>query len=199
MTVVYSLVPYKTPWCLLSFYYGLILLAGLAVQGVLKRCARAATRVAVWVLLLAGASHLGRQASLAAGAYCADPRNPYVYVQTSRDFLKLVERVKDLAGVHDDGYSMLIVVVADRYATWPLPWYLRAFRRVGYWNETDELPDVSGAPVLIGTPELIERLPPEVLRDYQREYYGLRPGVLQVLCVRRPLWEAFLETRRMRK
>ena len=27
MTVIYSLIPYKTPWCLLSFYHGIILLA----------------------------------------------------------------------------------------------------------------------------------------------------------------------------
>jgi uncharacterized protein (TIGR03663 family) len=36
MLFVYSAIPYKTPWCLLSFYYGLILLAAVGVVAILR-------------------------------------------------------------------------------------------------------------------------------------------------------------------
>ena len=39
MLVVYSAIPYKTPWCLLGFLHGMILLAGVGAV-VLVRSAR---------------------------------------------------------------------------------------------------------------------------------------------------------------
>lgn len=67
MTTVYSTIPYKTPWCLLSFLHGLILMAG--VGGVvLWRClSRMRDLPPVWwraplaVVLVAGLWNLGTQ------------------------------------------------------------------------------------------------------------------------------------------
>lgn len=40
MTAVYSAIPYKTPWCLLGFLHGMILLAGAGAAVLLKVCAK---------------------------------------------------------------------------------------------------------------------------------------------------------------
>src|SRR5512143_2528973 len=55
MVAVYSSIPYKTPWCVLGFLHGMILLAGAGAVFLFRRFrGRAAT--AVVVLLLAGAA-----------------------------------------------------------------------------------------------------------------------------------------------
>ena len=61
MTVIYSLIPYKTPWCMLGFLHGLILLAGIGVVAILRVTPTLPVKIIVGVLLAAGAGHLGWQ------------------------------------------------------------------------------------------------------------------------------------------
>jgi uncharacterized protein (TIGR03663 family) len=61
-TAVYSLVPYKTPWNILPFYIGFILLAGVGAASLLDSCGKNLCRALVPVLLAAGFLHLGVEA-----------------------------------------------------------------------------------------------------------------------------------------
>jgi hypothetical protein len=88
---------------------------------------------------------------------------------------------------------MLIKVMGPDY--WPLPWYLRRFTRVGYWHEVTEEPD---APVIIATADLQPVIDGRLQRAYLSAYYGLRPDVVLVLYIKRPLWEAYLRTQATR-
>ena len=194
-TAAYSLIPYKTPWNILPFYLGFILLAGTGATALLHAFRSRAIRAAVFLLLAAGFLHLGAQARRAGWNYAADPRNPYVYSQTSPGFLKLVRRVEDMSAVHPDREKMLIEVVAGPYETWPLPWYLRRFGRVGYWTRADEAPPPGDASVLITDTEQAGRLESILNTYYQSEYYELRPGVFLVLHVRNDLWDEYLKSR----
>ena len=194
-TAAYSLIPYKTPWNILPFYLGFILLAGTGATALLHTFRSRVIRAAVFLLLAAGFLHLGAQASRAGWNYAADPRNPYVYSQTSPGFLKLVRRVEDMAAVHPDREKMLIEVVAGPYETWPLPWYLRRFGRVGYWTRADAAPPPGDASVLITDTEQASRLESILNTYYQSEYYELRPGVFLVLHVRNDLWDEYLKSR----
>ena len=75
--------------------------------------------------------------------------------QTQSDLLKLVKEVEDVAAVSPQGRCMVIkVIMPGNY--WPLPWYLRSFKNVGYYNDVNEirLP----APVVIASAGLQERL-----------------------------------------
>ena len=191
----FSIVRYKTPWNLLPFYAGLVLLAGCGAAAVLKRLRSGLTRALFFILLLAGCCHLGIENWRASLAYAADPRNPYVYAQTVPDFLRLVKRVHDLAAVDADGKEMLIKVVAGPYEQWPLPWYLRDFRRVGYWADPRAAGGFAGVPVVIASQENAEKLEPVLGDRFQAESYGLRPDVLLMLYVDRGLWERFLNRR----
>lgn len=193
-TAVYSLISYKTPWNLLPFHLGWLCLAGWGAARL--GGSRRLRALAVFLVLTAGLWHLGRQSGLAVGRYAADPRNPYVYAHTSTDFLRLVERINDLSQVHPDGRRMLIRVIAEPDRTWPLPWYLRGFERVGYWTDSASAGDVTGTPVIVSSAPQAERLAPRLGADYFTEFYGLRPEVLIAVHIRRDLWEAFMRGRR---
>jgi predicted membrane-bound mannosyltransferase len=196
MTVVYSVIPYKTPWCMLSFLQGMIVLAGVGAAALIGMVRPLWGRIAVGLLLALGACHLGGQAYRGAVRFGADPGNPYVYSQTSTDYLKLVDRIEDIAKVSPDGYDTLIEVIAHPHSTWPLPWDLRRFRRVGYWTSVADVPDVPDVPIIVASPETADALAERVGDGYLAEFYGLRPDVLLNLYIRRDLWEAFLATRR---
>lgn len=196
ITAVYSAIPYKTPWCMLSFLHAMMLLAGVGASSLFQFVKPRAAKVALALVLTGCTAHLARQAVLANSRFCADPRNPYVYAHTSIDLLKLVDRMDELAAVHPRGHGMFVQVIAHPHQTWPLPWYLRRFRAVGYWTDPADVPDAGSVPVIITSPAHTEALAGRTQDRYQLEYFGLRPEVLLAVYIRRDLWEKFLDTRR---
>jgi len=194
-TAAYSLIPYKTPWNALPFYVGFIMLSGYGAAALLKAFRSRSLRALFFLLVAAGFLHIGAQAWRASFVYPADPRNPYVYAQTSPDFLKLVRRVEELAALYPDHEKMLIKVIAGPYETWPLPWYLRRFDRVGYWTDASAAGPPEDAAIVITDTEQAVRLESGLNASFQSEYYELRPNVFLVLHVRNELWEEYLKTR----
>ena len=193
--LVFSWLTYKTPWNLVPFHAGLAILAGVGVSA-LWRAARPAWARAILVAALAAAAwHLGVQNVRANLRYPADTRNPYVYAHTSPDFLRLVERIAQLARVHEDGKGMLVKVVAGPYEQWPLPWYLRGMTRVGYWARASEAEPLTGALVIVASQEHAPEVEASLGDRYVSEFYGLRPDVLLTIYVDRGLWERFLSGR----
>jgi uncharacterized protein (TIGR03663 family) len=185
LMAIYALIPYKTPWCMLGFLNGMTLLAGIGVDGLLRRTPSHGLRAVVLALVAVGTLHLGQQALRTTSArYDADTRNPYVYGHTSGDAERLGQRVEALAALHKDGDRMTVKVMAPEY--WPLPWYLRTLDRVGYW---DALPADPEAPVMIVAPDFA----PKLTGRYHEEYYGLRPEVLVMLYVDEALWGAYMD------
>ncbi|MEI6655691.1 MAG: flippase activity-associated protein Agl23 [Verrucomicrobiota bacterium] len=187
MIVVYAMIPYKTPWNMLGFLHGLILMAGIGTACVYHGIPWRSGRV-VWVLLIMlGSGQLAAQASRAIGRFCADPRNPYVYAHSVPDVVRLARRINELAALHADGPAMRVHCITPDY--WPLPYYLRKLRRVGYWNGPPANPD---APVIVANAGLQDHLEPLLQDRYHTEFYGLRPGVLLVLNIQQDLWERYL-------
>ena len=110
---VYSAIPYKTPWNLLPFTVGLVPAGGdrRRVACFPPRGGKAVDS-GVALVLAAEGFHLGLQSYRANFVYPADTRNPYVYAQTSPDYLRLVRRIEDVAALAPDGPNMLVKVVA---------------------------------------------------------------------------------------
>ena len=185
LAAAYSLISYKTPWCLLSFWHGMILLAGVGAAAMLRSVRQRYLRLALGLVLLAGAGHLVWQARLANGAYAADPRNPYVYAQTSPDLLNLVRQVEALSQVHPQGRQMLVKVMAEDGDYWPLPWYLRNLKQIDWWDQ------VPLAPVMIVSASLHAGLD-EKKTHVMVGYFQLRPQVFLELYVDLKLWQAWL-------
>ncbi len=189
LAAVYSILPYKTPWNLVVFLAGFTILAGHGAAELIRAVRPVAGRLVLVLLILAGAAQLESQNLRAQFVDPADPGNPYVYAQTSPDFLRLVNRVRAVSAFHRDGRDMLVKVVAEPNEQWPLPWSLRDFRRVGYWTSLAASGGIEGVPVVIASlhsAEVIERTAGDA---FQAEYYGLRPGTLLAVFINRELWE----------
>jgi uncharacterized protein (TIGR03663 family) len=221
--IVFSAVSYKTPWNLLPFYAGAVLLAGIGAQAIaahpwgqtrwgqiprrpMTQKAWALTPSAgkrwalppwlVGAVLVAACAHLGWQSWRAIDRYAADPRNPYAYAHTSPDVLRLVQRVTDLAAIDADHDRMLVRVVAGPYEQWPLPWYLRRMERVGYWPRAADAGPFEGTPVIVASQENVGALEAALGDKYISEMYGLRPEVFLTVFIERGLWERFLAAHR---
>jgi hypothetical protein len=188
---IYSSIAYKTPWCLLSFWHGAILLAGAGAVAMWQFAARRWMKAVVAVLFLAGVGHLAFQAWQASVTFCEDQRNPYVYAQTSENILELVGEVEALARAHPLGRHLTVNVIAPGSDYWPLPWYLRSFDQVGWWGE---VPDGPLAPVMIVSTKSAAKF--EENQSYQAAgVFELRPGVFLALYVQPDLWRAYLDAK----
>jgi uncharacterized protein (TIGR03663 family) len=182
MVVVYSAIPYKTPWCMLGFLHGMILLAGAGAVFLVRAFRNRVARGVLIALLSAAAAQLGGQASAASFRFAADPRNPYVYAHTATDVFTIAGRLRDLARAYP-GRGAMPVQVISRTNLWPLPWYLRGFSRVSWWNGVPSQTEI--APVVLLTPDMEPAL--------VRKLYELRPPGQRELYV--PLFERPLELR----
>jgi uncharacterized protein (TIGR03663 family) len=202
LAAAYSAIPYKAPWNLLGFLHGIILLAGIGMAWLLQRARRPAYRAALLVLLALGAAHLGWQARAASFQYAADPRNPWVYAQTGTDVFAITARIEALAAAHPAGRALPIQIVT-RENLWPLPWYLRRFSGVRWWDGVSTT--APAAPVILATPDmepaLLHRLydlPPPGQRDMYvpmfDRYVELRPRVEVRGYVAKTLWDNLRET-----
>ncbi len=182
MTVVYSVVPYKTPWCLLGFLHGMILLAAVGAVGIIKAVPTVLPRLIIALLLLAASVHLCFQAYLANYKYYADSRNPYVYAHPTTDVFTITKRVEELAKVHPDGLSMPVQVICPGGDYWPLPWYFRRFDKVWWWSDIDK--NIMPAPVIIASASMEPKL---------TEYFYLPPPGQKNLYI--PLFDTYIELR----
>jgi len=195
MTAGYAIIPYKTPWCMLSFLHALILLAGIGAVVLITKLPCLPTKAAAALLVVAGTAHLAWQAHQANYRFCADPCNPYVYAHTGTDIFNLAERIEDIAEVHPDRRNMLVKVIAAPSDYWPLPWYLRKLRHVGYWEEP---PEDADAPAIITSTAMEPKVNAKLKDSYLTEFYGLRPDVLLLAYIRADLWDAFMKQRAAR-
>ena len=197
MTVLYSAIPYKTPWCMLGFLHGMILLAGLGAAAIINLAGNPLLRKIICLLLFAASAHLTWQAWSANYKFSADSRNPYVYAHPTIDVFTITQRLEQIAAVHPDGPNMHIQVICTDGDYWPLPWYLRGFPV--RWR-TEVLDDVSVASVIIASSYLEQQiikklyeLPPPGQKNlyvplFEKEIW-LRPENELIGFIPKDLWD----------
>lgn len=191
LTGIYTVIGYKTPWCALNFWLGIILLAGVGAGVLIESLRHTITRVMMIAMLGVGALYLGVQAWLLTREFPTDLRNPYVYAQTSPHARELVARVTAIGRVAPEGFST-VLKVASPESYWPLPWSLREFKNVGWY---DELPADPYAPIVLCSAKLDAKLDDKSEKRWiMTGYYELRPNVFLELYVERGLWEKFVAT-----
>ena len=151
-------------------------------------------RASVAILLLAGGPLAAWQSYVAAFKLSADQRNPFVYSHPLRDVLELQNWLERLAQYAPDGRAMRINAIVEN--PWPLPWYLRTFPQVGWW---ERLPDGRvdlDAPVLMVDENLEEALTKRLTQTYQISLYGLRPNETVAVYVRQDIYDRFRDAAR---
>jgi hypothetical protein len=119
-----------------------------------------------------------------------------VYSHTSSDFLNLVNRINDLSPHHPDLKQILIKVITPPEEAWPLPWYLRSYGRVGYWQEVEEAGTLADVPIIISSSDKTTQLQSYLEESHLLEYYELRPGILLALHIEQSLWEDFFQRKK---
>jgi uncharacterized protein (TIGR03663 family) len=217
LTVIYSVIPYKTPWCLISFLNGMILLAGFGVVALLDWAhnlpARSAVRIVddspalrrqttwrrslparviVSVLFIAGCVQLEIQSHRASYEAFTDPRNPYVYSQPVPDVENLGIRAVELARYSPQGPRTTVKVIWTDNYYWPIPWYLREFENVGFYNDASD-PE---APIIFASPEFEDELTKKLDKTHLlTKTFGIRSGVFAQCWIRLDVWEHYLKNR----
>jgi len=111
----------------------------------------------------------------------------YVYAHTRRETLRLLEEINKVAERTHQGLETGITVVSADY--WPLPWYLRDYKRVGYHGHMTR----SNEPIIIARQDQAAEMQTTFGDRYQQLQSGfnaagsfpLRPGVELLLFTRR--------------
>lgn len=163
-----SFASYKTPWHIIHLVPGLALLAAGALGALPERWTQAGNLLAFVVLYT-----LSSQVKLTSFQRPADERNPYAYVHTSPDVLK----IRPMADASDGPVRVISEEV------WPLPWYLRGLPNVGYWGT---VPDDCDGSLVIVSAGLAEQVQSRLREKYTTHFVGLRPGFTFVVFKRQP-------------
>ncbi len=188
--VAYAAIPYKTPWCLLQFLLGMILLAGVGATVLVRAMPGRAWRGIVVIGLLAAAGQLGWQSYRTSFEFFANPKNPYVYAQTRPKFVQLGLDVQAIAEASADDPDFSIQVIWHDPYYWPLPWTLRRYGPIGRW---DHVPDGPAAHIIVASAEFNIELDKKISATHQMpSFFEIRPGVFVVYWVRKDVWETYL-------
>lgn len=196
LLAAYSLVGYKTPWITLNFIVPLALTGGYALE-VFYRKLRDFEQpwffLAPAVLIVAFCGYQMYQLNF---VHYDDDKYVYVYAHTRRETLVMLEQIEHVANKMKTGYDTGVAIVSPEY--WPLPWYFRDYKRVGYYGKV--VP--TSEPVIIGQTGQQEEIKATLGEQYQQidsstlndprifpdrnpeGSFTLRPGVDLLLYVR---------------
>jgi uncharacterized protein (TIGR03663 family) len=184
--LIYSLISYKNPWLACLPWAHVCLLAGFAFSGIMRL--PVAPRIAIAALAVVGIVTQFKQARAATGRLASDARNPFAYVPTRRDVESLESWLARLRDITPAGTLEPVAVIGGDY--WPLPWYLRAFDKTGYWNELP--PDLEAMPLVFSMPDTAEVVSNLLTDTHVALPRGLRPDVPVILYLRKDIWELWM-------
>ena len=164
--IAYSIVKYKTPWCIISFIWPFLFIFGAAVLLIRPRY-RAATYAASAVLLCF---------SLGSAIWlnyfrCTTDTEPYVYVQTYNDVFKLTKPLLKLAERDPRNYQLTGHII--RASPYPLPWMLGDFTHIGYYEHGNLPPNLDGDFLLVQE-DRIAAVEPKLRGSYYTEPLRIR-------------------------
>ena len=179
VVLIYSLIPYKTPWLALNFWLPIALFSGKAVDLFLHIPAKShGVRIALPVICIlasvSAAAIVARDTGQRVFVHPADESNPYAYAHTSEDLLGLPAEIDRLMQQKGIANPRIAVIATD---PWPLPWYLRHYSEVGFWQPGQRL---DKADFYITSTEAAEQYGDQ-LQNFRAEFFGSRPGVLILL------------------
>jgi uncharacterized protein (TIGR03663 family) len=178
----YSLIKYKTPWLALSWLLPLAVAGGYAIERLYRARRWRVPALALLGVCLAVAAYQAYEVSF---VHFDDESYAYVYAHTKRDFHELIAQMEQIAARTGDKYNAGIDVAVENQEYWPLPWYVRDYKHIGYNGRVAETND---AVILVKTSQVgeVESL---LGSRYVRVggVYQLRPGVDLALFGRRDL------------
>ena len=164
--LVYSIVSYKTPWCLLSFYWGFILITaywiGKWIESLPKKTSKA------WIFAPLGIAFCFSLYQAYDVAYDSPDQDghPYVYGQTYHDMLAPLNEIVDRGRINPALHNTLKIQVISSF-TWPLPYVLGEFKQAAYLSEANA-PQILDADYIIMDKAFEPKYGPRVHGNYTR-------------------------------
>ena len=190
LTAAYSAIPYKTPWCVLSFLLGMILMSGYGATALLRFLPGRALKAIAVAVILAAYAQLGMQSYRTSYVSYMDEANPYVYAQPVSDVVELAKQMQKLSHASREHDAMVVKVFSKDLYRWPLPWYIRQFPNQGYYLG---VPDDVQAPIVLADPDYDELLTKKLGDTHLMNHiYGLRPGTFYEIWIRMDVWTSYL-------
>ncbi len=202
--LIYSAIPYKTPWCVLNITLPLALLAGHGVARLTRALARygplAAAAPLAWIGMLVALGIASADQNL---RRYDDNDLPYVYVQTERGYMGMVELMLELDEQGGHGGQLYVVSLDGKN---PMRWYLYNEgwnpdhfkyyrgdpRGKDDWEEWRDRADL-----FVVRSDQRQRLERELGPGWVQNTFPLRPGFQVTLFVPVHLWDPlFPETTR---
>jgi uncharacterized protein (TIGR03663 family) len=129
----YSIVHYKTPWCIVSLTWPFMLLFGYGVDCAMRKFQENAT-VLAGVLLYGSACFM----IFLNFYHYTDAHEMYVYVQTFPEINDVVNPIYKLAARDPGNYQISGNILLESYH--PLPWLLDDFPNIGYYDDNTNPP-----------------------------------------------------------
>jgi uncharacterized protein (TIGR03663 family) len=168
--MAYSIVNYKTPWCVLSFYWGFILVAAYWFSEWMKSNT---WRAPIYVLLVVGFSVSAYQSYICAFDEVDADHHLYIYGQTFRDLMVPLNEIVELGKEHPELHQKMRIQVLSTF-TWPLPYVLGEFKQTGFYGENNLPPHLDGDYIIMDSalePKYANRI---TLGNYTRKEYRSR-------------------------
>ncbi len=166
--LAYSIIPYKTPWCIISILWPFYLTGAAAVLEFGERLGRR--------MLITALAAVAISASLVPCVRLnfrdfTDDSEPYVYVQTYTDIAELTGPLLREAKQRPAAYHLPGIIALESY--YPLPWILGDFTRIGYFNQANPPADWNSAFLVIPTAKEAE-VEPLLRGNYFKKRFHLR-------------------------
>jgi len=201
ITLAYSLIPYKTPWLVISVLIPMAVVGGYLFQECWSFWRHPAMAAILGLVLIGVTAACWRMSWIVNFEAYADNSNSagyltrigkrlgleayksglygYVYAQSDPDLLNLAEAINQATGhFSTKNYTPILVATQDY---WPLPWYLRGDEQVSYSNS---LPDSVTQPIVVASEKERSEVEERMSANYRLSTFALRPGVQLILGVR---------------
>lgn len=186
MQGVYSVVPYKTPWCVLTLGLAWLMLAADGFSDLWEFLKRTELKIALAILVAAGLVVYGLASyRLNFEEYDDDKGYRIVYVQTLRGYEKMPEdlaRVAQAAGLGNE-----LPVYMTLGSKNPGRFYLRDYPNLE--TEKHEASDLIDHDVVIVRNKEYGDIQPRLSKNYQSITYPVFPGWWIYLLVEDQLWQ----------
>lgn len=204
--LVYSVISYKTPWLNLNFTAPMCLVGALVLREIAESVRNwgpalgalaAPLLIAFWPVpagpVLAPETGVTNATASATVPWWKlswdvnfvhydDDRYKIIYVQTVREFEGLIDKLDAILDKHGD--KLTLWVTSGDY--WPMPFYLREYKTVGYHQGKIPTGITPNVVVSSSTQEAELR---ERVAGYRRFPFMLRPGVALALFVDPAIWD----------
>ena len=165
----YSLIAYKTPWCLIVLMWPFQMLFGVAID----RAFRGVDRLVTSVVSLTVLSHSYFSCFLLNFRESTNPDAPYVYVQTLPELMeKLIQPLHTLTRRDPQNYQLRgYVITAEQY---PLSWLLGDFTTISYLPADQPIETIDRPDFIIADETLAADLEARLDADFFKEHLKIR-------------------------